>query len=217
MNRKMKSMKQIEPFNGYSSKYEMWFEKNRYAYQSELNAVKMLLPRGEGVEVGVGSGRFSTPFGIQFGVDPSLEMMKIARKRGIKVIGGVAEMLPFRRSLFDFILMVTTICLLPNVEVSLKEASRVLRSNGVLIIGFIDRNSPVGKLYLKHKEENVFYRVANFYTAQEIIALLGKAGFHSFSFTQTIFRLLPEITSVEPVKDGYGEGSFVVIRAQKEV
>jgi ubiquinone/menaquinone biosynthesis C-methylase UbiE len=144
-------------------------------------------------------------------------MMKIARKRGIKVIGGVAEMLPFRRSLFDFILMVTTICFLSKVEVALKEASRVLKPNGGLIIGFIDRNSPVGKLYLKHKEENVFYRVANFYTAQEVIALLGKAGFHSFSFTQTIFHLLPEITSVEPVKDGYGKGSFVVIRAQKKV
>lgn len=40
----------------------------------------MLLPNiGKGVEIGVGTGRFSAPLGIKLGVDPSWEMSKLAR------------------------------------------------------------------------------------------------------------------------------------------
>jgi len=41
------------------------------------------------------------------------------------------------------------------------------------------------------------------------------ADFKSFNFAQTIFHNLAEIKGIEPVKDGYGEGSFVVARALK--
>ena len=38
---------------------------------------------------------------------------------------------------------------------------------------------------------------------------------YDFSFTQTIFHNLKEIRDMEPIRQGYGEGSFVVIRAKK--
>jgi len=44
---------------------------------------------------------------------------------------------------------------------------------------------------------------------------LKKAGFKNFIFAQTIFNTLDKIKKEEPVRYGYGEGSFVVIRAQK--
>ena len=42
------------------------------------------------------------------------------------------------------------------------------------------------------------------------------AGFENFAFTQTIFRDLKDIDNTEVVKDGCGEGSFVVIRGKKQ-
>ena len=103
-------MANFKPFENYSLKYDEWFDKNRFIYESELQAVKELLPISKnGIEVGVGSGRFAAPLGIKLGLDPSRKMGKIAEKRGIKVIEGVAESLPFPDSHFDFILMVTTI------------------------------------------------------------------------------------------------------------
>jgi hypothetical protein len=33
---------------------------------------------------------------------------------------------------------------------------------------------------------------------------------------QTIFKIPEEIMTVEPIKEGYGEGSFIVISARKE-
>ncbi len=205
------------PFETHTDEYEEWFEKNRFVYEAELRAVKELLPtKGESIEIGVGSGRFAVPLGIRLGIDPSLKMAEIAGKRGIEVHEGVAEDLPFDDGRFDFALMVTAICFLNDVKTALREVYRILKPGGALVIGFVDSTSPVGKKYEKYKAENEFYREASFYSADEVVSLMTDAGFGNFAFTQTIFRDLKEIDHTEVVKEGYGEGSFVVIRGEKQ-
>jgi len=209
-------MARIEPFEKHPLRYEQWFDKHKFAYESELQAIRKLLPQGgNGLEIGVGSGRFAVPLGIKLGIEPSSKMMQIALRKGIEVIGGVAESLPFRNSQFDFALMVTTICFLDNVEVAFNEAYRILKPDGCLIIGFIDKDSPVGQLYQQHKDESVFYQVATFYSVDEVVSCLKKAKFNGFDFSQTIFHNLAEMEGIELVREGYGEGSFVVVRAVK--
>lgn len=209
-------MPQIKPFDIYADKYEEWFERNKFVYDSELLAIRKLLPeKGEGIEIGAGSARFAVPLGIKDGIEPSSKMGEIARDREIEVVKGVAEALPFCDSKFDFALMVTTICFLDNVNAAFPEASRILKPDGCLVIGFIDKDSPIGKLYQQHKEDSMFYKLADFYSVEEVILLLKRAGFKDFYFTQMIFHNLAEIREVEPIKDGYGEGSFVVIKGVK--
>lgn len=204
----------IEPFEKYTSRYEEWFEENFYAYKSELQAVKSLLPESQnGLEIGVGSGRFAAPLSIKFGVEPAYKMARIAQKRGVNVAGSVAETLPFGDSVFDFALMVTTICFVDDIRSAFRETNRVLKDHGSFVIGFIDRDSPIGRLYERYKKDNVFYRVATFYTVKEVISRLKETGFQDFRFSQTIFHNLPDIKSIEQSKAGYGVGSFVVIRA----
>ena len=210
-------MPKVEPFEKHTNQYEQWFEKNRFAFESELQAVKTLLPTsGTGIEIGVGTGRFAAPLGIKLGVEPSREMGNIARQKGIEVLDGVAEELPFDDAQFDFALMVTTICFLDDIEESFKETFRVLKADGIFIIGFVDRKSPVGVMYEKHKDENVFYKDATFFSVDEVVSFLKKAGFKDFTFAQTIFSHLSEINNIEPVRKGYGEGSFVVISGVKK-
>jgi ubiquinone/menaquinone biosynthesis C-methylase UbiE len=209
-------MPKIESFERYANKYEDWFERNKFAYESELRAIKEQLPESKnGIEIGVGSGRFAAPLGIRLGLDPSKEMRKIAQKKGIEVIDGVAEAIPFGDSQFDFVLMVTTLCFLDDIEAALKEIRRVLKSGGSFILGFINANSPMGRLYQQKKNDNVFYREATFYSVEEVVAYLKKASFKDFDFKQTLFRTLTDIRDIEPVKEGYGEGSFVVVKATK--
>jgi ubiquinone/menaquinone biosynthesis C-methylase UbiE len=207
-------MAKIELFEKFALEYDAWFEDNKFVYESELHAVKEQMPRrGEGLEVGVGSGRFAARLGIRLGIDPSLKMRELAQSRGITAIDGVAEKVPFADCRFDYILMVTTICFLDDIDLSFKEAQRVLKPGGCLIVGFIDSNSPVGVFYRQHKNKSRFYNRANFYAVGVVISSLKNAGFSKFEFKQTIFQSLEKIKKIEPIKTGYGEGSFVVVKA----
>jgi SAM-dependent methyltransferase len=211
-------MPKISPFEKYADRYEEWFEKNRWVYEAELRAVKAMIPaRGRGLEIGVGTGRFAKPLGIRNAVEPSKRMRDFAQKRGIRTLNGVAEELPFEDSAFDFVLMVTTVCFLDDIGKALIEAHRVLCDGGVLIIGFVDRNSQMGKIYLKRQQENVFYKDATFLSVDELIEQMNQAGFRKLTFNQTIFGTLAETAEDEVVKSGHGEGSFVVIRGSKKL
>jgi len=205
-----------EPFERHMPRYDGWFERHREVYAAELRAVSYLLPKsGTGVEIGAGTGRFAAPLGIGFGVDPSMEMMKVARTRGLRMTGGVAEALPLKCEVFDFALMVTTICFVGDVASSLSEAYRVIRPGGRFINGFVDRESRLGRIYEQHKEENVFYRIATFYSVDEVLSELHKSGFRDPAFVQTIFQSLDGVGDDEPLREGYGEGCFVVVGARK--
>jgi SAM-dependent methyltransferase len=89
--------------------YDSWFEKYPKIYEEEIKTIKQLLPEGKGIEIGVGTGRFAAPLGIKFGIEPSIKMGEIAKKRGIKVVNITAEEMNFEEE-FDFALIVTTIC-----------------------------------------------------------------------------------------------------------
>src|SRR3972149_11606972 len=120
-------------FEEAALEYDEWFETHEWVYKSEVEAIKNLIPEtGEGIEIGVGTGRFSIPFGIKVGVEPAKAMAEIARKRGISVYESKAENLPFQDNSFDFALMVTTLCFLENPLQALQEAKRILRPSGKL-------------------------------------------------------------------------------------
>ena len=210
-------MPKIYPFQRHTGQYENWFAEHRLAYEAELRAVKALLPKsGRGVEIGVGTGRFAVPMGIKTGLEPSARMREIAQKRGIQVLDGVAEHLPFGDDKFDFVLMVTTVCFLDDVHKAFQEAHRVLTNNGFFIAGIVDRNSPIGQRYLKHQNESVFYKIATLYSVDEVVTVMRQSGFKNYLFRQTVFGSLSEIKEDEPVEPGYGDGSFVVIRGRKQ-
>jgi len=55
----------------------------------------------------------------------------------VKVLSWVAEELPLGDSSFDFVLMVTTVCFVDDINRALLEAHRVLSHGGILIMGFV--------------------------------------------------------------------------------
>jgi SAM-dependent methyltransferase len=204
-----------EPFVAHHARYDDWFERHRAAYLSELLAVRALLPlEGEGLEIGVGTGRFAGPLGVKFGIDPAGEMLGYARARGVSTARAVAEALPFSDAEFDYALVVTTICFVDDARAMLCEITRVLRPGGTLIIGLIDRESALGKDYVDHQAENVFYRAATFYSAAEVETLLKQTGYRDVTWIQTLSSPLSETHEIEPITTGTGRGAFVGVRAQ---
>ena len=126
-----------------------------------------------------------------------------------------AEQLHFNNNGFDFVLMVTTLCFVDDPKLVLKEANRILKPNGQIIVAIIDKESSLGRSYDATKASNKFYKDATFYSTQDIIGLLYQTNFNQIQTCQTIFSNPDTMTIPDTVKDGYGEGSFVVISAIK--
>jgi ubiquinone/menaquinone biosynthesis C-methylase UbiE len=205
-------MAKTEPFDLYSEEYDNWFKRNKEKYEAELRAIKDFIPsKGNGLEIGVGSGKFAYPLGIKIGIEPSDKLAEKSRALEIKVIKGVAENLPVADSSFDFVLMVTTICFVDDIEKSFREAFRVLKKEGFIVVGFVDRESELGKEYMRRKNKSRFYKAAYFFPTGEVLNYLNNAGFGAFQIKQTIFPG----TATQHIENGFGKGSFVVIKASK--
>jgi ubiquinone/menaquinone biosynthesis C-methylase UbiE len=209
-------MPKVHPFEEHLETYEAWFQQHHLAYMSEVQAIREQMPDTTSkVEIGIGSGLFAQPLSVPVGIEPSRAMRRLAQQRDLKVAGGVAEALPLRDASFEVALMVTTICFLDDTDTAFQEAYRIIKPGGVFVIGFVDAESPIGKLYQQHKEETVFYREATFFSIQQVADHMERAGFVNLRWSQTLFTPLDKLEEVEIPREGYGEGSFVVVAGEK--
>lgn len=206
-------MQKNNPFNTDVAEYEEWFKTNDKLLESELEAIRQLIPiSDDGVEIGVGTGIFASRLGIKDGVEPSEKMATEAMKRGINVLNGVAEKIPVEDESYQFALMVTVDCFLDDVPVAFSEVRRILINNGIFIIAFLDKATPLGELYEQNKHQHKSYQHANFHTSTEIVSFLITAGFEIIDKRQTIYSLE---NTLQEIKYGVGEGVFAVIKAKK--
>jgi SAM-dependent methyltransferase len=206
-------------FDSNVAEYDAWYDEYPAVYQSELAAIREQLQKLPenimGIEVGLGTGRFALPLGIKEGVEPSVPMAQKARKRGIEVIQGTAEKLPYGDLQFDFVLFVT-VCHLSSLKHALTEAKRVLKNDGALLIGFLDKDRTIADQYMEKRHRSNFFRHATFYTVDLLTRYLKDAGFKELQFNQTLFGNLESIKDLQMPKPGHGEGSFVVVKAIKK-
>jgi len=215
---KSRGMSAIEAFDECAEEYDRWYCKEPGAsiYESEVKAVKALVPRGLGVEVGVGTGVFASKLKTSVGVDPALRAIMIAKKRGVSVIQGVAESLPFKDECFGYVSSILTLDYLKDPESSFREAWRVLKYGGSIILCFVPRNSSWGILYSKKKAEgHKMYRHANFYDLAQVEEMLNRTGFGIEEYSATLSQGPESIVDVEEPCSEVRNHGFVCIRGVK--
>jgi len=208
------------PFDEHVELYESWFDKHSSVFETELAAIKKIWPGGknlESLEIASATGRFSKALNITKGIDPSLNMAAKAEEKGIHVLNAEAEDLPYADKQFHVVLMNFCISYLEYPRRALEEAFRVLKTDGCLILGFIDRNSRIGKYYQKRQHTSIFYEKARFYSVAEVERWVIEAGFIELSFSQTLFHDLDKTFEVEDSIPGFGKGSYVLVKAVKRV
>ena len=171
-----------KPFEHHARRYDTWFDhkQGRRIFPVEIACLRKILPDlpRPWLEVGVGTGRFASALGIEEGIDPSKEVLKYARQRGIRVRHGFAEKLPYADWTFGAVFMIVTVCFLSDPGKAFRECARVLTPDGSLIIGLVPKDSPWGRMYAeKGKEGHPFYSVATFYTCQDVIGMVGSQRF----------------------------------------
>jgi ubiquinone/menaquinone biosynthesis C-methylase UbiE len=104
-------------------------------------------------------------------------MLRMARKRGVEVIRGVAEDLPFGDAALGSILVMTSLCYFDDPGQAFREMHRVLAPGGSLVIGFLGRGGEIAAHYRETEEKGTFLAHATFYTPEEVVSLLSEAGF----------------------------------------
>ncbi|MBE0634643.1 class I SAM-dependent methyltransferase [Candidatus Bipolaricaulota bacterium] len=206
------------PFETRATEYDAWYEQFPNTFRSELEAIRALLPPvGRWIEIGVGTGRFAAELGISMGIEPTRAMAEIARRRGIHVIRGSAERLPLAPGAFDAVFFITTLCFVEDLNQALLEAFRILVPGGHCIIGILPHDSLLGQFLDAHKQDDVFFCLAQLRTRSEIAEALARAGFTIEGTVQTLLGALGEFEmAIQPPQTGPAEGSFVAIRAIKD-
>jgi SAM-dependent methyltransferase len=231
-----------EAFDEYAEEYDAWFLENRNVLASEVLLLKhVLADSGKTLSVGCGSGLFEhilrTEHGIEIrhGVEPAEGMARIAEKRGLAVERGTAESLPFAAGEFDTVLLNGIPSYVDDLEEAFREAHRVLRPSGHIVVIDVPAESSYGLLYRLaalvgtwddgslrklapgHPYPIEFAAAAIWRTTEEKAELLRAAGFTNLEFAQTLTRH-PRFSddAVEEPVEGFDRGDYVAIRGRKE-
>jgi SAM-dependent methyltransferase len=154
-----------------------------------LRGVWIPQARGEVLEIGAGSG-LNLPFYSRevrrvVGVDPSLELQRMARARvdaarlPVEFLAQSAEEpLPLSAASFDTVVTTWTLCSIPDVSRALQEARRVLKPDGRLI--FIEHGrAPDAKVIAWQERLTPFWKHATggCRLNRKIDDLIAAAGF----------------------------------------
>ena len=206
----------IDIFNRYADRYDSWYERNRVTAENEARLVTTIVgnPAKPCIEIGGGTGYFSSLFNC-INLDPSREMLTISRrKRGLEAIEAYGESLPIRSRSVGLILIIVTICFVESPESIIRESYRVLRDDGTMVMCIIPKDSRWGEYYAG-KKDSPFYRVARLLTGEEALSLLTISGFYVKEVLGTL--------SYPPLSQPYredpsvydGSHGFICIKAVK--
>lgn len=144
-------MKLIPFYDDPSFDYKKYWQERQYENLADQMALKRLLKlvseKKSLIDIGAGFGRLTSVYVSQFGkcvlVDPSARMLKEAKtkfkRKNIKFIKSYVEKLPFKKETFDVTLFIRIIHHLKSPPRALKEAARVLKPGGFLVLEYANK------------------------------------------------------------------------------
>ena len=199
---------QSDAFDRHAARYDSWYDTTSGGaiLQEELDALRPLLTAlpHPWLEVGVGSGRFASALGAEYGADPATAALALAAGRAVRVAAARAEALPFADATFGAVLFVTAICFVPDPRAALVEARRVLMPGGRLLLGLILADGPWGLRYEElAREGDPFYKRAHFFTRGELSSLFTAAGFRLVRTRSALFAAPDEEAVAAAAREGY--------------
>jgi len=116
------------------------------------------------------------------GADISPHMVRLARQKlgkGVPLLLGDAENLPFKENSFDCVALITTLEFIPDPERVVHDALRICR--GKLLLGVLNKYSFLGmKRRLKGMFRRSIFDRARFYSIWELKRLVTKSAPEAF-------------------------------------
>ena len=157
---------------------------------ASLRAEWIPYARGDVLEIGIGSGLnlpfYSPQVQCVYGVDPSVELGQLARKRAaagstkVEFLSQSAEEpLPLANASMDTVVITWTLCSIPNAPNALEEMKRVLKPSGQLIFLEHGRAPDPGVVLWQNRLTPFWKRfTGGCHLNRKIDQLISDAGFH---------------------------------------
>jgi len=223
--------KEESAFDTSAEDFDVWFRNNQAIFESELLAQKYFIADPEhSLSIGCGTGIFDERLGITLGVEPSEEMAKIARKRGMKIDVGTAENIPYEDETVKTVLLGTNLSYVKDRKKAITEAYRILQPGGNIVVSFLTREGSYAMLYdlsslrgeydpeaaPKDPYTLKFVKGAHWCSVSEVTNLLQEAGFVDLKYVQTLTHH-PKYSNeeIEQPQDGYDKGDYIVVQGRK--
>ena len=157
---------------------------------ASLRAEWIPYARGDVLEIGIGSGLnlpfYSPQVQCVYGVDPSVELGQLARKRAaagstkVEFLSQSAEdPLPLANASMDTVVITWTLCSIPNAPNALEEMKRVLKPSGRVIFLEHGRAPDPGVVLWQNRLTPFWKRfTGGCHLNRKIDQLISDAGFH---------------------------------------
>lgn len=166
--------------------YDSWYGTTfgAFCHRLEMDALFSLArfrPGETVLDAGCGTGVYleglSARGAAAFGLDESAAMLEYVAGKGLgtRLVRGSLARLPFKDCSFDKVLSVCALEFLDDPLPVFAEFARVMKNGGMLLIGFLNKNSPWARLRReKATDPESVWHGARFYGLGEIGRLAGR-------------------------------------------
>ncbi|MGB9590546.1 MAG: class I SAM-dependent methyltransferase [candidate division WOR-3 bacterium] len=163
-----------DPFDSRPEEYDAWYDENPQLFREELDLIKDWIggspsapAPASSLEIGAGTGRFTSSLGIGFGIDRARRALRLARERGVRAVVGDAGALPFKGECFALVGIFFTLEFLAEPRKALEECHRILAPAGRLLVLHFLPSSPV----TKKKGQGFYAGVVQLYGPRDICGM----------------------------------------------
>jgi SAM-dependent methyltransferase len=180
-----------------------WFATRTWAIEKFLDTIPNKTNL-DILDVGCGAGNMIhhlARYGRVRGIEVDARPVKIAQQRGYDVrLGDATQEIPFPDASFDLVTALDVIEHLDADETILREAFRVLRPNGHVLI-----TTPAFQWLWSHNDELNAHKRR--YTAKELGEKLNRAGFTETRISYNFFLVFPLAAGMIALKNATGKNA----------
>ena len=182
------------------AQYDAWYgtEFGSLCHRLEKDAIFSLVSFSSGdavLDAGCGTGVYLEELirlGLDVtGVDEDEDMLKYAansKGRGAALIKATLRDMPFEPSVFDKVISVCALEFVDDPSRALAELSRVLKKDGILLLGFLNKNSPWARLRMeKGRVTTSVWHGVKFYCLSDIAGIAFKVGLRMTGFKGAVY------------------------------
>ena len=171
-------------------------------FKKEIARIKKIKKKGKILDIGCGPGFFlniakSAGFKV-FGSDISKFAAKYAKEKfKLDVFGGELNQAKFLTNFFDVITIYQTIEHVKNPLKFLKEVSRILKKDGLLILTTPNQDNFIARILVEKWFGYYYLSHLYFFNPKSVKKILKKAGFKKVKLTSNSFSCLSIAESLE--------------------